>query len=372
MKILIFHASAGHGHQKVAEVLRQTFLDRGFGPDEVILEDALKSTPFFFRRIYPAAYFYAVKYAPALWGWFYETLDRPAVYRIFRSLRWIANQMTGRNLLRRTLGQNADVILSTHFFPAELFASAKQRGTLKAHLITVITDFYPHTFWVNEGTDAYWVMGDEARQDLEKRGVSPGQIHTGGIPVDPRFQPSGRKYEILKRWNFDENRLTLLMTSGSFGLGPVAAILRALENFQDRIQCFVVCGMNQALQKTLKGERFGFPIQVFDFIDFMSDLMEASDLVIAKSGGSTTAETLVKGIPMIVMRPIPGQETRNATLLKQYNAAFFMEKPEQIKPIVQTVLNHPEILEAKKRQIHRLAKPHAADDLVSFVVKDLA
>ena len=371
MKISIFHAEAGHGHAKVAEVIRNAFLARGVAAGDVTLEDALDATPFFFRRLYPAAYFYSVKYTPSLWGWFYERLDRPRVYGCFRPFRHFANRLMGNALLERVIRETPDVVIATHFFSAQLFAQAKREGTLKARLITVITDFYPHTFWVNDGTDFYWVMGEESRKALQKHGVPPEKIAAGGIPVDGRFKPSGRKREFLAKWGFTNDRLTILMTGGSFGLGPVESLLQECEAFKERIQCFVVCAHNADLHAALERKNFPFPVRVFGFVDFMADLMEASDLLIAKPGGSTTTEAIVKGLPMVVLRPIPGQEARNAMLLKEHNAAFFMEKPEQIKPILQTVLNAPEILESKKRALQKLAKPHAAEDLVTFAVKDV-
>ncbi len=74
---------------------------------------------------------------------------------------------------------------------------------------------------------------------------------------------------------------------------------------------------------------------------------------------------------MVVFQPIPGQETRNANLLRERNAAFFMTKPSQISIIVQTILNHPEIIAAKCREIEKLARPHAAEDLVTFTLNQL-
>jgi processive 1,2-diacylglycerol beta-glucosyltransferase len=366
MKILIFHATAGHGHKKIAEVIERSFRERGLAEHEIQVADALDYTPLVFKQSYPALYYHSVKSTPKFWGWGYENIDLPHIYKMARPFRSLVNRLVGLKLLQHVFDQKPDVIICTHFLSAELFATAK--GKLNAKLITVITDFFPHTFWVNEGTDFYWVMSEEGGKELQNRGVPKQNIVAGGIPVDDRFKPLGRRQEFLKKWNFEENRLTLLLTSGSFGLGPQPAILRALESFKDKIQCFAVCGMNAQMKKELDAEKYEFPVRVFGFVDFMPDLMEASDLVIAKSGGSTTTEALAKGVPMVVFQPIPGQETRNANLLRERNAAFFMQTPDQIKLIVQAILDHPEIMTAKKVEIQKLAKPNAADDLVSFVL----
>jgi len=100
----------------------------------------------------------------------------------------------------------------------------------------------------------------------------------------------------------------------------------------------------------------------------MAELMEASDLLIAKTGGITTSESLCQGLPMVVMRPIPGQESRNAKFLKTTNAAFFMETADQIKIIIRNIRKHSELLETKKETISRIAKPHAARDLAEFLM----
>ncbi len=371
MKIKIFHASAGYGHHKVAQVIQKAFLSRGLRSEDVTCEDALDSTPFYFRRLYPAIYFYSVKYAPRLWGWFYENLDRPAISHLVAPWRTLHNLYMGRKLLRRIMIDQPDIIICTHFFSAELFATAKRQGKIRSKIMIVITDFFPHAVWVNEGTDFYWGMSEETRQNLIRRGVPKEKIMAGGIPVDSSFQPSGRKTEILKKWGFSSERFTILLTSGSFGLGPQLEILKALDTFSSRIQCFAVCGNNQSLKISLEQESFSFPLKIFGFIDFMPDLMEASDLMIAKSGGSTTTESFAKGIPMVVLEPIPGQEMRNAQLLKDRDASYFMKQPFQIKVILQSILDRPEMHQQKMKSVQGLARPHAAEDLVNYVLQTI-
>lgn len=369
MKTAIFHANAGFGHRKIAEIIHREFLDRGFEDSEVLCEDALDSTPGIFRSAYPAVYYYSVKYAPDSWGASYELMDKPAWCRAVHPIRTTANRFFAGKLLSRMEKAQPKVMIFTHFLTAELFSRAKREGRIQSRLITVITDFYPHAYWVNPGTDLYWVMSDEGKRDLESRGVPAENITAGGIPVGRDFLPQGRRRETLEKWNFTSDRFTILLTSGSFGLGPTAEILKELEAFKDRIQVFVVCGNNKATEAELKTIKFPFPCQVFGFIGFMPDLMEASDLMIAKSGGSTTCESLTKGLPMVVLKPIPGQETRNANLLKARNASFFMEHPPEIKPILNAIFTYPHVLFEKKKAIQQLARPHAARDLVTEALR---
>lgn len=372
MKILLLHANAGHGHKKVAEVTAKALAAAGWPNNQVEVLDALDKTNPLFRAMYPATYFFAVKNISSIWGWFYETLDLSYIYKPLRWLRSLNNLLPGFPLLKYIETEKPDLIISSHFFSAELVATAKRKGKLQCKLITVVTDFMPHTFWVNDGTDYYWVMGEEGKSDLQRRGVPQEKIMVGGIPVDPAFKPSGRKAEILKGYGFTTDRLTLLLTSGSFGLGRQTEILEQLSEFSSKIQCFVVCGQNAQLKNELEARVFPFPVKVFGFVDFMADLMEASDLLLAKPGGATTTESLAKNLPMVLMDAIPGQESRNAEILKGRQAAFALEHPPQIKTIMAAVFANPGLLEQKKQAVRSLARPDAAADLAKFAVQLIA
>ncbi len=58
------------------------------------------------------------------------------------------------------------------------------------------------------------------------------------------------------------------------------------------------------------------------FTTEMDELMTAADLFVGKPGGLTTSEALAKGLPMVVINPIPGQEERNSDHLLEQGAAI--------------------------------------------------
>ncbi len=368
MKIDIIHATAGEGHRKIAMAVQDGLARLGRNDLQVRCLNCLDYTDAMFQRTYTPFYLWVVRHAPNLWGWAYEILDHAWVYKLIRPLRSLTNSLHAKPLLEDIVRNQPDVIVSTHFLPPELLGRAKQQGLIKSKMITVITDFYPHTVWVNPGTDHYWVMADETKQDLIRRGVPDANVTAGGIPILPDFKPAGKKSEILKRHGFDESRFTILLTSGGFGLGPQEAILEELKAFKDKIQCFVVCANNKELKAILESKSYPFPVKVFGFIDFMPDLMEASDLMVAKSGGSTTSEALTKDVVMVVMAPIPGQETRNVKLLRLRDAAYFLKEPHEIYSIVKSILDDSSALQKKRDAIKLLAKPNASEDLVKMIL----
>ncbi len=369
MRIALLHASAGQGHQKAAESLGEAFKACGVRNEEIFLGDSLDDTPPWFKTLYTSIYYYSVKYTPCLWGASYNLAESPFLYQQFIGpFRRLLNSAVAEKLVRRIKEMNPDAVVCTHFLAPELLGRLKAGGVISSFLLSVVTDFVPHAFWINPGTDHYWVMSEEGKQILERRGVPSIRITAGGIPISLRFKPQGKNREFRKREGLREDLFTLLLTSGSFGLGPTVEVLEALSEFGGKIQVLVVCGRNQDLLRTLEAKRFPFHAKLYGFVSHMDELMEASDLMVAKPGGITTSESLAKGLPMVVLNPIPGQEAGNARLLKERNAAFFLGEPGDIQTIVKGILDYPEVLVEKRREIERLAKPDAALEIARFVL----
>ena len=368
MKIDIIYATAGEGHRRIAIAVEDAFKRLGRRDLQIRLLNSLDYTDTAFQKTYAPFYYWTVRHAPNLWGVCYEALDHACLYQPLRPLRSLTNSIHAKPLLDAIGKHQPEVIISTHFMPPEILGRAKQKGLIRSKMITVITDFFPHTFWVNPGTDHYWVMAEETKQNLIRRGVPADRITPGGIPILPAFKPMAQRNDILKKHGLDEKRFTIFLTGGSFGLGLQESILEELRAFKDKVQCFVVCANNKELKAALERQTYPYPVKIFGFIDFMPELMEASDLMVAKPGGSTTSEALTKGVIMVVMRPIPGQETRNAKLLKLRDAAFFLEEPREIHGIIQSILENPAVLRQKRAAIKELAKPSASEDLVKMVL----
>ena len=154
MKALLFYTSAGHGHRKAAEAIAKALLEHGSGKQDIILKDALELAPAFVRNGYLSYYFYSVKHVPKFWGWNYEQTDRGLAYHLTFPVRSMFNRLIGGRVLAEIDRQKPDVVVNTHFFAAELLARAKREGRISAHLMTVITDMFPHRFWINRGTDS--------------------------------------------------------------------------------------------------------------------------------------------------------------------------------------------------------------------------
>ncbi len=368
-KVLFLYVSAGFGHRKVAEAVYQELALRREKGVELEIFDALEKTNFLFRNSYPSFYHWMVMHASWLWGFCFSLTGASFVYPLISPLRTLWNWFQSFELRRYLQQGQYDYIIFTHFFPAEVCATLKRRGKIKSNLITIVTDVMPHRVWINPGTDHFWVMAEESAKILTARGVHPNQIHIKGIPVSTHFLEPIDRSMILKKLELDEHRLTVLFSGGSFGMGPTEEVLNSFSEIKDKVQAIVVCGQNRALLHTLNSKKFSFPVRLLEFIDNMHELMSASDLLVAKPGGATTCESLIKGLPMIMASPIPGQETQNADWLDSCRAAFKVNHSSKITTIVKHMVHNPASLVLVKNAINTIAKPNATKDFVDFILK---
>jgi processive 1,2-diacylglycerol beta-glucosyltransferase len=92
--------------------------------------------------------------------------------------------------------------------------------------------------------------------------------------------------------------------------------------------------------------------------------MAASDLVVGKPGGLTTSEALARGLVMVIVNPIPGQEERNSDHLLEEGAAIRCNNLPVLAYKIDRLLDDPPRLTAMQANVRRLAHPRAAHDIV--------
>ena len=104
----------------------------------------------------------------------------------------------------------------------------------------------------------------------------------------------------------------------------------------------------------------------------MHEWMQAADVVVTKPGGLTVAESLACGLPLVIVDPIPGQETRNSDYLLEHGAAIKVNNSRLLAHRVASLLTDAERLSALRAAAHALARPHAARDIAADALTLLA
>jgi len=362
MKVLITYASAGAGHRRAAEAIYNYLKENSPGLDLILL-DSLDKTNVLFKLDYTKGYPFLVKYATALWHWAFWATEFKLWRPISRVVARLINYINSQKLIRYLIQENPDVIISTHFLACELAAGLKKRNRIDSKLITVITDYGVHPFWISPGTDLYVAASDFTRNRLVMEGVPVERISVLGLPFDPKFLRHFDRMSLCGKLGIDHDKFTVLLMTGSFGFGPLEEIVEALHK---DCQVLVVCAGNKKLYTKLLRRNLE-NVKVFGFISNTEELMAAAQVIITKPGGGTITEVLIMELPVIFISAIPGQETANVQALSEYGIGVSPKSIEGIKNTVLDLKNNPEKIEELKQRIKKIKKPFACQELANVI-----
>ncbi len=366
-RILVLSASVGAGHLKAGEAVAAAARQLLPGA-EVDSRDVLDFTPAAFRRIYAKAYLDLVGKAPHLLGYVYDRMDSDtsAGRRLGDRLRIAVDKLNLRDFEKWLLATPCDLVINTHFLPAERIARLRIKGKFSTPQVTVCTDFDTHRLWVNEPCDHYYVATDEGKLHLQHWAIPADRITVTGIPVMPAFAQAADRKKCCRRMNVAGDRPVVLQMCGGFGVGPVEGVFRSLLEVSTPMDLVVICGRNAALKTTL--EAVSTParhrVQIVGLTDEMDCWMGCADVIVSKPGGLTTSETLARGLAMVIVNPIPGQESRNSDYLLENGAAVKANHPSALRYKLELLLGNPARLRQMQAASKSLGHPRAAFDIV--------
>jgi processive 1,2-diacylglycerol beta-glucosyltransferase len=366
-RVLVLSASVGAGHLRAAQAVELAL--RELAPDaEARNFDVLELTNSAFRRVYGKAYLDLVNHAPHVLGYIYDLMDRPRRPGSTRDrLRLALEKLNLRKFVSFLQSEPWDLVVNTHFLPAEIIASLRRDRRVDQPQVTVTTDFETHRLWVNQPCDLYFTATEEGARYLHSFGVAPGDTRVTGIPIHPVFANPKDPADCRARHALAADRPAILQLAGGFGVGPVVKIYEALLRLERPVQLVVVAGRNEAVRKDLGAitPPARHRAKVLGFTDQIDELMQAADLVVSKPGGLTTSEVLARGAVMVIVNPIPGQESRNSDYLLENGAAIKVNNQATLTYKVAQLLDDPAALAQRKANVARLARPRAAYDVAA-------
>ncbi len=360
MKILLIHATAGAGHQKAAEALFASLKEKG--GNDVYLIDILDYTNPLFKKMYKDSYSFMVTKVPQFWGLMFGTLDLPWMYPVMSFGRRIYNYLNTGKLRKFLIKEDFDYIVTTHFMSNEVVSALKKSERINAHLISVVTDFDVHRIWLGTGVDDYCVASDWTKKKLMSLGVPETMIHVTGIPTNEKFSAEKNIPALKEKLQLNPDMFTVLIATGSFGIGPIEEIMEALEGFQ----VLVVCGHNKKLHETLSSK--ATPTRkIYGLVNNMHELMAVSNAMVTKPGGLSICEALVSHLPMIFFNAIPGQETNNVKVLKEHGVGIsdctVPQIVEKLNEYKNSTMHYLSAVEKTKY----LAKPQAVQSILKLI-----
>ena len=362
-RVLILSASSGAGHVRAGQALEKAF--QAQGNCEVAHIDSLHYVSKLFQRIYDKAYIRMVNRAPDLMGLLYQQTDKP--WSHLRE-RLAMDRLNTQPMIRMLKKVQPDLCVATHFLPAEILAWLIAKKKLNARHVITVTDYDVHASWLCRNVDRYYVAIQESAEYLARIGVPQEKLCVAGIPIDPLFEmPIGRD-QARQKLGLARGEFVVLLSAGGYGVGPVEQLVTDLVSLERPWQIVAIAGKSEPLKKKLEhlarnagktpsGQARLVPV---GFTMEMDQYMGAADLLIGKAGGLTTSEALARGLPMVLVEPIPGQEERNADHLLEAGTAIRCNNLPAAAWKIANLVEQPGKLAAMKEATQRLARPDAA------------
>ncbi len=367
MRVLFLSASVGVGHTAAAAAVRSALAE--LEPSiETQVVDSYKYAARIFSKVVADGYIGMVKTVPQLYRYIYDRAERSREIPAFR--RWV-NQYTAANLRALVAERKPDLVVCTHAFPCGVMAEYKRRFGPELPVVGVVTDFAVHPFWIYQNVDAYAVATPEIRQMLLARGIKAERIVVSGIPIDRRFEhPRLGRDELRAALGLPADRRIVLMMGGGLGIGPLDRMIRALGRLEVPLAGAIIIGRNSRLERRVLAvaEQTDYPLRVFGFVDNVYDYMHASDVLLTKPGGLTSSEALCARLPMVLVKPLPGQEERNTRYLVARRAAIRARGERQLAQAVREILTSSERRAQLGTSIAALRRPGAAHAVAERIV----
>lgn len=361
--ILILTASAGTGHNIAARAVEHAL--RAELPDaDIEVVDVLAISNPAYRRLYAGGYMGLVRYAPSAMGWLYDAMDRPG-RRLYNAIRILIQDLNKLPTTRYVRQRRPDLIINTHYLPAEIIAQMRRARQIDCPQATVTTDYETHRLWAQDPTERYYTATPLGKAYLTKWGVDSDRVLVTGIPIRPAFSKPLTRPDARAACGLDRHRPVVLLMCTGINSGVGQELFAELLALPADVQVVAIAGRNTRMQRrlTVLVERGDRTARVLGYTDQMHVWMRAADLAISKPGGLTVAEALVLQTPLVIINPIPGQETRNSDYLLEQGAAIKVNNPRLLAHRVHELLDDDARLTVLRTAAGRIARPSAAIDI---------
>jgi processive 1,2-diacylglycerol beta-glucosyltransferase len=334
---------------------------------ETQVVDSYKYAASVVSRVVSNGYLGMVKTIPQMYRFLYHRAERATEVGPFRT--WV-HQFTASNLRALIETQAPDVVVCTHAFPCGAMAEYKKQFPDAPPVVGVVTDFCVHSFWINKNIEGYAVATSEMRETMIARGVKAERVVVSGIPVQRAFALPHEPADALRdRLGLPKDRFIVLLMGGGLGIGPLETMMRSLDEIDLPICAVVIVGRNAHLEQRVleSANHVKYPLRVMRFVNNVHDYMHASDVLLTKPGGLTSAEALVAGIPMVLFKPLPGQEERNTRYLVERKAALRAKTERDLTRTVRRLLESEDLRAKMRASMKDLARPDAARDVATLI-----
>ena len=367
--ILVVTASMGSGHNKAANAVAEA-IKRKYPVNKINVIDFMSTETAYFNSLVKDIYLKMLDHTPSVYEFVYKFTSDSTKGRTIQSVFAHAMKKDMRELIKK---YEADMVICTHPFPCAAASYLKQTGEINIPLITVMTDFCVHQFWLYKNIDIYFTANDLLKKEMVNQGLLEERIFVTGIPVGYNFRVDYNRDDLLTKFKLEKDKPVALIMGGGLGLGGVKNALCQLERLKKDIQILVITGANVALWSEMNeyAQHSKHKIFVWGYSHNIQEFMSVATFLISKPGALTISEALTRELPMILHDPIPGPEVDNAKFVSDNGAAIWVRHQDTLDAVVREVLSDATILPKLRNNAKVLKKPYASDNIADVIANML-
>ena len=134
----------------------------------------------------------------------------------------------------------------------------------------------------------------------------------------------------------------IALACGSMGAGPLRTTAQKVAELMGPEDLLVtICGSNHRMYQQMQSDFFRpvDRVRVLGYTHEMFRYMYASDLLLTKAGGLTTAEAVAAGTPLLYLNAVPGCESHNIDFMTRHGCALAVNSDEELQPMLQGILS---------------------------------
>ena len=368
MKALILSISTGQGHHATGQAIENEFKSMGVDCETL---DAYEYIEPILSDMVSKGYLLSTAYAKKISSKLYDIILKKSKPLKKYSVPKMTSTVWAKDLKHYIEEYKPDVIICTHVLSAILVNIMKEKQWVDTAAVGIVTDFTLHPLWEEtRWLDYYVTPTDLLEFQMEKKGLDINKMLPIGIPIKPKFSERMDRIEARAQLGLDHRKHTILLMSGSMGYGKIDESIERLDQLNFDFQVMVVCGNNKRMYKKAKALTTQKRFDIYGYVDNVDVMMDAADCIITKPGGITTSEAMAKGLPMIMVNPIPGHEMRNAEFMLNNGLALYATKSFPLDEAVFSLFQHPERINLLRSTIEIYARQNSAKNLCEFLIKN--
>lgn len=318
--------------------------------------DILQHTFGYGEKLITGLYLKSIKYLPSLYNQLYKS---NALKSSLGMKRYLFYELLFYSRIRKLIEEDKpDLIVCTHCLPSYLLNRMKRSGVLKVPVINAYTDYFINTVWGLDQIDYHLVPSILIKNQLIQNNISKDKIFVTGIPVHRNIFKRNVPYEQKDRYN-------VLVTGGNLGVGSIENLFKQYQ-YNNKLHYLVLCGKNEKLYNKLTHLNLPNvkPIGYISCRKKMNSLYDEVDAVVTKPGGVTISECLYKGLPIMLLKALPGQEEMNKRYLLEQKLVIGLAESLSYLEMEENLLRFLDDQHKKNEHFNRLSSHQ--DSLVEF------